>query len=168
MTIRTSFDKDKAKAFTQKALADTSGMATTVMAHIGDQLGLFKNLAEYGPATSAELASRANINERYAREWLSAMTCAGYLEYDPSSKRFTLPPEHKAVLAQETGRLFFGGIHQMLIGMMEPLEQVIHAFQHGGGVPQSAYADHVWHGLERDSLVYVENYLVQQWSAAIP
>jgi hypothetical protein len=62
-----------------------------------------------GPATSAELAARAEVHERYAREWLGAMASAGYVEYDPASRRFTLPAEHTPVLAQEGGPYFFGG-----------------------------------------------------------
>ena len=31
---------------------------------IGDELGLFKDLAENGPATSAQLAARTGLNER--------------------------------------------------------------------------------------------------------
>ena len=59
-----------------------SGTMTTLLAAIGDRLGLFKNLAEQGPATSAELASRTKLNERYLREWLGGMATAGYLNYD--------------------------------------------------------------------------------------
>ena len=44
-------------------------MTTTIFAAIGDRLGLFKSLAQ-GPATSTQLATRVDINERYAREWL--------------------------------------------------------------------------------------------------
>ena len=53
--------------------AHDSLLAVTTLSSIGDRLGLFKNLAEQGPATSEELAERAHVNERYAREWLSAM-----------------------------------------------------------------------------------------------
>jgi DNA-binding IclR family transcriptional regulator len=74
-------------------------MTTTIMASIGDRLGLFQQLA-HGPATSAQLATRADINERYAREWLGAMASAGYVEYDPASERFTLPAEHLPVLVR--------------------------------------------------------------------
>src|SRR5256884_2116779 len=148
MTTQQSVDQAKTEAFLGKVLTDTSGMTTTIMASIGDRLGLFQQLA-HGPATSAQLATRADINERYAREWLGAMASAGYVEYDPASERFTLPAEHMPVLAQEHGPIFFGGIHQMLAGMIGPLNQLIQAFQHGGGVPQSAYDHNMWEGLER-------------------
>ncbi len=158
----------KTEALVGKVLGDTSGMLTTIMAAIGDRLGLFKALAEQGPATSAELASRAGIQERYAREWLGGMACAGYLEYDPKGRRFSLPPEHAPVLAQENGPFFFGGAHQMLTGMVRPLSQLLEAFRQGGGVPQSAYDENMWEGMTRFTNGWFDNLLVQLWIPAVP
>ena len=101
-------DPKKVEAFAGKVLGDTSGSLLTVLAIIGDRLGLFKDLSEKGPATSEELARRAGIQERYGREWLGGMASGGYLTYDASTRRFTLPPEHVPVLAQENGPHFFG------------------------------------------------------------
>jgi SAM-dependent methyltransferase len=167
MTSVQSVDEAKTEAFLGKVLADTSGLTTTILASIGDRLDLFKRLAE-GPATSRQLAVRAAIDERYAREWLGAMASAGYVAYDPTSERFTLPVEHLPVLAQEHGLLFFGGIHQMLAGMVGPLNQVIQSFQHGGGVPQSAYDHNMWDGLERFTASWFDNLLLPVWLPAMP
>ena len=167
MTTQPTIDQAKTEAFVGKVLGDTSGMTVTIMATIGDRLGLFKQLAQ-GPATSRQLAARADINERYAREWLGAMASAGYVEYEPASERFTLPAEHIPVLAQENGPVFFGGMHQMLAGMVGPLNQLIQAFQHGGGVPQSAYDHNMWDGLERFTAGWFENLLIPVWLPAMP
>jgi DNA-binding IclR family transcriptional regulator len=83
-------------------------MATTddatvapALAALGAHVGLFKELAHPGPATSTELAARTGLDHRSVREWLVRMTTAG-LEYDPASARFRLPlPED---VAEETGR----------------------------------------------------------------
>ena len=115
-------------------LADTAALVVTTLSSIGDRLGLFKNLAEQGPATSEELAERGHVNERYAREWLSAMASAGYLEYNPANLRFTLPPEHIPVLAQEGGPVFFGGVQEEFVGLVGPSNQLMQAFRSGGGV----------------------------------
>ena len=167
MTTQPTIDQAKTEAFLGKVLSDTSGMTTTILASIGDRLGLFTQLAQ-APATSAQLAARAEINERYAREWLGAMASAGYVEYDPESRRFTLPAEHIPVLAQEQGPFFLGGMHQMVAGMIEPLNQLIQAFQHGGGVPQSAYGHNMWDGLERLTAGGFENLLIPVWLPAMP
>jgi 2-polyprenyl-3-methyl-5-hydroxy-6-metoxy-1,4-benzoquinol methylase len=168
MTAQPAIDQAKQEAFVGKVLADASGLTSTVLASIGDRLGLFKDLAANGPATSTQLAARAGINERYAREWLSGMATAGYLEYDATSSRFTLPPEHASALAEEGGPFFFGGVHQMLMGMTRPLDQLTEAFRHGGGVPQSAYDDDMWDGMERFTVGWFNNLLVQQWIPAMP
>src|SRR2546427_6300442 len=111
MTNHPAVDQAKMEAFVGKVLGDTSAALTTTLAVLGDRLGLFKDLAAHGPATSDELAARLGINERYAREWLGGMASAGYLEDEPATRRFTLPPEHAPALAQEGGPVFFRGIH---------------------------------------------------------
>ena len=168
MSKAAAVDQAKMEACTHRVLEDTSAMTVTIMAYLGDRLGLFKDLATNGSATSTQLAKRADINERYAREWLSAMACAGYLEYDPESSCFTLPPEHVPVLAQEYGPFFFGGVHQALIGDLAVLDQIEQAFRDGTGVPQSAYPDTVWCGVERFTGSWFENSLVQEWIPAVP
>jgi 2-polyprenyl-3-methyl-5-hydroxy-6-metoxy-1,4-benzoquinol methylase len=168
MTSQPALDQAKMEAFVHKVLGDTSATMTTTLAVLGDRLGLFKDLAAHGPATSGELAARAGINERYAQEWLGGMASAGYLEYDPGSRRFTLPPEHAPALAQEGGPVFFGGIYQGLPGLVGVLDQLTAAFRAGGGVPQSAYHDNWWDGMERFSMIWFENLLTQQWIPAMP
>jgi len=86
-----TIDSARQEEFVGKVVEQISGTMTTLLAAVGDRLGLFKNLAEQGPATSAELASRTNLNERYLREWLGGMATAGYLDFDGSTKRFSLP-----------------------------------------------------------------------------
>lgn len=45
--------------------------------HLGDQLGFYSILAEDGPMTANELATRSGTNERYVREWLEQQTEIG-------------------------------------------------------------------------------------------
>ena len=161
-------DPEKVHAFAGKVLADTSGMTTTILAALGDRLGLFKTLGAHGPATSAELAKAASINERYAREWLGGMTSAGYVEYDPATRRFSMPPEHIPVLAQEAGPAYFGSAHQMLLGALGVLEPLTRAFREGGGVSQPAYSEDWWAGMERFTAGWFENLLLPEWIPAMP
>jgi 2-polyprenyl-3-methyl-5-hydroxy-6-metoxy-1,4-benzoquinol methylase len=140
---------------------------TVTLAHIGDRLGLFADLDRNGPATSAELAARTSIDERYAREWLHGLASAGYLERTGDG-RFALPPEHAPALAAEGGPFFVGGALQMLPAMLGPMDRLVEAFRSGGGVPQDAYDPAIWEGMERFSACYVENHLVQTWIPAAP
>ena len=152
----------------QKAVDDLGGAMATLMGVLGDRLGLFKDLASNGPANGRELAQRTGIDQRYAEEWLKGMFCAGYLEHDPKSGRFILPPEHAPVLAQEGGRVFLGGAYQSLPGLISTLDLLAEAFKNGGGVPQDAYGAEWWEGQERYGAIRFDNLLVQRWVPGMP
>src|SRR5260370_16777992 len=62
MTTQQSINQAKSDAFLGKVLTDTSGMTVTVMASIGDRLGLFKELA-HTSANSVKLPTRPSLNE---------------------------------------------------------------------------------------------------------
>ena len=168
MSPQPGFDQSKQEAFVGKVLGDVSATFTTILASIGDHLGLFKDLSANGASTSEELATRTGIQQRYAREWLGGMVAAGYVEYDSPTRRFRLPPEHTAALAQESGPVFFGGIYQMIPAMIGIVDQLTEAFRHGGGVPQAAYHPSFWDGLERFTVGWFENLLLQQWIPGMP
>ena len=133
------------------------------MCAIGDRLGLFKDLHINGPATSSELAERANLNERYRRELLHALGAAGYLKYNKSNQQFYLPSNYAPILAQELGPMFLGGIIEQIPPLWNVFNQVIKEFQHGGGVNQSNYDHYWWEGIERETAISFENSLVQKW-----
>ena len=168
VTTEVAMDQERMMAFAGRALGDTSACMVTLLAALGDRLGLFKDLATHGPATSAELAARTGVNERYAREWLGGMATAGYLDYDPAGGRFTLPPAHVPALAQEGGPFFAGAGYQLLLAEIRQLDGIAAAFRSGGGVPLAAYGDSLLEGQERFSLGWVENLLTQVWLPALP
>jgi 2-polyprenyl-3-methyl-5-hydroxy-6-metoxy-1,4-benzoquinol methylase len=163
-----SVDAAKADAFVGRVLGDTSAMTTVILAAIGDRLGLFKALATGGPAAPADLAAQTGCQERYVREWLGGMASAAYLDYDPATNRFTLPPEHAPVLAQETGPVFFGGVHQELLGTLPTLPRVVQAFRRGGGVSADAFDGNLWEGIERFTAGWFDNLLLPVWLPAVP
>ena len=168
MANQSKIDETKRRLFTQKANDDLGGTLAVLMAVLGDRLGLFKDLASNGPADSRDLARRTGIDQRYAKEWLKGMFCAGYLEHDPGSDRFTLPPEHAPVLAQEGGRVFLGGVYQSIPGMLVTLDRLTQSFRDGAGVPQDAFGQDWWEGQERYGAIRFDNLLVQRWIPSIP
>jgi SAM-dependent methyltransferase len=168
MTTTATMDSEKVQAFVGKVLGDSSATFATTLAAIGDRLGLFKTLADGGPATSADLSARAKIDERYAREWLGGMTNAGYLVHDPATGRFTLPAEHVPALAEEGGPFFFGGAYEMLLALGTIYDPLTDAFRRGGGVPQSSYDPRFFEGMERFTAGWFNNLLLQEWLPAMP
>src|SRR5829696_8455112 len=91
-------DESRIQAFAERLLGTYADGMATLMIDLGHRCGLFENLAASG-GTSQEIAERAGATERYVREWLGAIVTAGIAEYDPVTRRYTLPVEHALCLS---------------------------------------------------------------------
>ncbi|MCL5044131.1 MAG: SAM-dependent methyltransferase, partial [Deltaproteobacteria bacterium] len=94
-------DTKKLEALLGRVAGELAAAMGTPLVVLGDELGLFKALAQAGPSSPAELAGRTRCAERYVREWLCAQAAAGYVEYDAGTERFSMSPEQAAVFANE-------------------------------------------------------------------
>ena len=65
-----ALDPAKLQAFMGQVVSDFGAGISAALVVIGDQLGLYKSLAQDGPLSSSELAERTGTTERYIREWL--------------------------------------------------------------------------------------------------
>jgi len=110
-----------------------------LMVSVGHRTGLFDAMAGMPAATSAEIAARAGLDERYVREWLAAMTTGRIVEHDGAAGRYVLPAGHAAWLTRAAGMNNLA-IGMQYIGLMAQVEdQIVECFRHGGGVPYSAF-----------------------------
>jgi SAM-dependent methyltransferase len=125
-------------------------------------------LADIGQATSVDLAARAAVSERYAREWLGGMAAAGYIAYDPATGQFTVPPAHAPVLAREGGPFFVGGAYELMFAEIGQIGRLAEVFRTGEGVPAAAYGATLWEGQERFSAGWTDHLLTQAWIPAMP
>lgn len=132
-TAGNTLDEARVEAFAERLFELYIGGLLTYMIDLGHRTGLFEAAAE-GPATSEELAGRAGLTERYVREWLGALVTGEIVDYDPESRRYTLPAEHAACL---TGNDASNLAPMSLINALlaKTLGAVSRAFWEGGGVP---------------------------------
>ena len=130
-------DQVRVEVFAQRLLGHFTSSFVTYMVDLGHRTGLFEAL--HGePATSAGLAARSGLQERYVREWLGAVVTAGIASYDATTGEYTLPAENAATLCGDTE----GNIAplSMLSGLLaRHIPSVAQAFQEGGGVPYANY-----------------------------
>lgn len=113
--------------------------ALALMVSVGHRTGLFDVMAVMPPATSAEIASRASLDERYVREWLAAMTVGRIVEHDSAKEHYALPADHAAWLARAAGMNNLA-IKMQFIGMLALVEdQIVDCFRHSGGIPYEAF-----------------------------
>lgn len=135
----TAPDAVKQEAFAGRMVQVVNDTCLGLMAGLGHQSGLFDRMATMAPATSAEIARAAGLNERYVREWLGAMVVGGFVDYEPEQGTYVLPPEHAASLTRAAGPDNLARIAQDFGMMGEVEQQVLEAFRTGGGLPYSAY-----------------------------
>ena len=134
---------------------------------IGDKLGLYKALAGAGGLTPAELAARTKTSERYVREWCSAQAAAGYLTYEPSGGRFTLPDAHAAALADEDSPACVLGGFQGMTAATLVAPRMIEAFRTGKGVGWHEHDPELFTGVERFFRPGYNAHLANEWIPAL-
>ncbi|SCK54784.1 bifunctional 2-polyprenyl-6-hydroxyphenol methylase/3-demethylubiquinol 3-O-methyltransferase UbiG [Streptomyces sp. WMMB 322] len=119
--------------------------AELMTCYLGLEIGAYHALADSGPATAAELARRAGLDERMAREWLEQQASAGILQVEdpeqaPEQRRFTLPPEHAEALLDPDSPNWIAPLVVMPIGgMASVLPQLVAAYRNREGLAPSAY-----------------------------
>jgi SAM-dependent methyltransferase len=131
---------DRTKALVERLFQDAVGALELYTVYLGERLGLYRALAQGGPATSSELAERTGTAERYVREWLEHHASSGLLEVDdekagPLARKYRMPPEHAPVLADEDDVSYeaYKGVEIVRSG--RPLPQLVEAFRTGDAPP---------------------------------
>ena len=160
-------DETKLHQFIGKMLGDLGGALSVPLVRIGDRLGLYKALHANGPMTPGELAARTDIAERYAREWLSHQAASGYLEYDPGTGRFALPPEQAMVFAEPDSPVYMQGGFDLAASMMENQALVEPAFRTGKGVGWGEQSQCLFCAAGRFFRPGYHNNLVASWLPAL-
>ncbi len=132
-------DTDRAKAFMSTMVNMMNAGSAAMMVSIGHRTGLFDSMATLSSVTSEQLATAADLNERYVREWLAAMASAGVVDFDADDNTFTLPEEHQALVTRSGGPLNLASTMQTIAHLGSVEDDVVEAFKTGAGVPYSRY-----------------------------
>src|SRR5215212_244361 len=163
-----TMDNEKLQQFMGKILSDFGGAASSVLGYIGDKLGLYKAMSDFGkPITSQELASLTSTSERYIREWLANQAAGGYLTYDSSSQRYTLPFEHAQALVNENSPAYVAGGFQVLMSFYRDELKILEAFKTGKGIAWGEHDKDLYQGTERFFRPGYTANLVGSWIPAL-
>lgn len=148
-TTTTTIDMDRLNAFVFKAVDELGATLNTALVVMGDRLGLYKAMAANGSVTPVELAKATETAEPYIREWLNAQAAGGYVEYDPETKRYTLPPEHALALAVEESPAFLPGAFQLAAATVRDAPRIEEAARNGAGFGWHEHDHELFEGCER-------------------
>jgi 2-polyprenyl-3-methyl-5-hydroxy-6-metoxy-1,4-benzoquinol methylase len=122
----------------------TVGAFDLLSVYLGDRLGLYRTLRDGGPATADDLATRAGIDGRYAREWLEQQAVTGFLEIEDASaaeddRRYRLPEAYAGPLADPTSPSSVAPLALSVAALGRAMPLLVDAFRSGGGVAWPDY-----------------------------
>jgi len=160
-------DPTKLEAFVFRAVDEIGATLNTAMVVIGDKLGLYRAMADAGPLSPEELAQRTDTAERYVREWLNNQAAGGYVEYDPASGRYSLPPEQANALTDESSPAYLPGFFQIALGSVTDSPRIMEAARSGEGVGWHDHVHDVHEGCERFFRPGYNANLVASWLPAL-
>jgi SAM-dependent methyltransferase len=159
-------DEQKLSEFILKAMQDITSTLSAMLIIIGDRLHLYQTMVELGqPITSEELARATNTNERLIREWLANQVAGGYLKYDSSNRKYSLPPEQAMALADENSPVYIQGAYQAIRSYFKDEDKFVEMFKSGRGLK---WADHHNDLFEGSALFYKPSYVANLMSSWIP
>lgn len=133
MTIRRGKGSAAWPAPVQRLVDIMVGAHVSIMICLGLRLGLYRALKDAGPVTSADLAARTGLHERWVLEWLRGQATAGVIGYRGDG-RFELPVELAALLADENHVMFLGSNFDSLPAKMNFVERLPESFRTGLGL----------------------------------
>ena len=166
-TASPAFNEDKINEFLGKVVCDFGAALSSVLSYIGIKLGLYDALAESEGLTPAELAEKTGTTERYIREWLLNQAASGYAEYDAETGKYSLSPEQKVALTDETSPFYVGGGFYVIKAMMNAQPRILEAFQKGGGMLWGEHDPDLFIGTEKFFRPGYQAHLINEWIPAL-
>lgn len=165
-------DEARRDAFAARVYGNVQGALDVAVMYLGDRLGLYRALADGGPSTAPELAERAGITPRYAREWLEHQAVAGYLEVDDvaapaDARRYTLPAAHAEVLLDDDSLAHVAPLAGFVVGTARVMPRLLDAYRTGGGLDWAEYGPDVIEAQEASTRPQFAAFMAD-WIAALP
>ena len=157
---------EKLQAFLGKAIGDYGAAVSAVLMLIGDELGLYRELAK-GKLTPAELAQRTGTNERYVREWLGNQAAGGYVDYDAKSDSYFLNEEQALCLTDPKGPVDLPGAYMLVQDLFHVRARAVENFRTGRGMEWGEHHPCLFHGTERFFRASYNANLLDSWLPAL-
>jgi SAM-dependent methyltransferase len=158
-------DPTRLQEFMGKLVTDMGGAAILASVIVGEELGLYRAMADGAPLTADELAAKTKCNPRLTLEWLKAQAASGYVEY--ADKQFRLPPEQAMALADEDSPVYIAGGASVLASLYLDKDKFVKAMRGDGAL---AWGDHhpcMFSGTERFFRPGYRANLVSSWLPAL-
>lgn len=155
----------KLQEFMGRLVTDLGGAAIMANVILGDELGLYRAMADGESVTPEQLAERTGCNPRLVREWLSGQAASGYVEH--ADGRFRLPEEQALALAVEDSPVFVAAGASVLSSMYIDKDKIAAAMRGNGALSWGDHHPCLFSGTERFFRPGYRAHLVSEWLPAL-
>src|SRR3954469_16431928 len=158
-------DESKLMDFMGRLVSDMGGAAMLASVIVGDELGLYRAMADSEPVSADDVAERTGCQPRLTLEWLNAQAASGYVEFD--NGKYRLPEEQALALAVEDSPVFVAGGAVVLASLFLDKDKLVTAMRSNGAL---AWGDHhpcLFAGTERFFRTGYRAHLVSEWLPAL-
>lgn len=161
-----AIDENRLNQFLGHAVEDLGAAVSATLILVGDQLGLYKALAQQA-RTAADLAAATGTNERYVREWLGNQAAGGYVQYDEATDMYSLSEEQALCLADPGGPVDIPGAYSLVEALFHALERTRDNFRTGAGMEWGEHHPCLFQGTERFFRAGYNAHLLGEWLPAL-
>lgn len=154
-------DEARLNEFMGKLVTDMGGAAMLANIILGDELGLYRAMADSQPVSPETLAQRTGCNARLLREWLSAQAASGYMEHKDG--QFRLPEEQALALAIEDSPVYAAGGASVVAALFHDKDKLVTAMRGDGALPWGDHHPCMFSGTERFFRPGYRAHLVDEW-----
>jgi 2-polyprenyl-3-methyl-5-hydroxy-6-metoxy-1,4-benzoquinol methylase len=135
----TAIDESKLESFMGQMVGNMTGAALCAAVMLGDEIGLYKNMAGAGPQTAEKIAAGVGCNARLVKELLDGQVAGGLVEHDPKNETYALSPEAALALADDESPVFLARAMNAFASIFIDMEKITAAYRSDGAI---AWGDH--------------------------
>jgi SAM-dependent methyltransferase len=162
-----AINEAKLNEFMGRFVGDIGAVMHAATIVVGDQLGLYKELAAAGPCDAQQLARKTGTDPRYLKEWLCAQAASGYITYDKETEKFSMSEEQAFALAEEGSPAFVPGAFQIAVAQFKAIPKMMQAMRTEIGIGWHEHDTSLFHGTERFFRPGYAANLVSNWIPAL-
>ncbi len=167
MTVHVEPDQAKLQEFMGVLIGHMTGLAASFGIMLGDELGLYRALADAGPLSADALADKTGCNRRLIREWLDGQAGTKLLTYDARTDTYTITPEATMALADDNSPVFVARGMNGLATFFLDFDKLAAAYRSNGALPWAEHHPRLFDGTEWFFRTGYRAYLTTSWLPAL-
>ena len=160
-------DEAAVEQFMGEMIATLDGGMKCFSVLLGDELGLYRIMAEAGSMTAEELAGKGGCNLRLTQEWLDGQVAGRIMTFDADQGRYELRPEAIWPLADDSSPVFIARAINVFASLFADVTKIADVFRGDGAMSWGEHHPCLFKGTEWFFRTGYRAHLPAEWIPAL-